>query len=230
LEVLQNLLISEVVRNSALQGNNPAAQTAPGRLLDCLVVIVRLSVAWSSDYKSLANKNRPRTPQTENAMPSPIPPTATPLYPADNPAVTTHITLLQGIINRLAGNSSSCKTWCLSLVGALIGLTGATHNAAIVTFALVPVVIFGGVDTAYLAQERAYRVLYGEIVGKVRARTYELADALNARAALTFGGYFRALRSWSIWPVYGGLIGAYLVAAHYGWLDVLAAAPALSKP
>jgi hypothetical protein len=159
-----------------------------------------------------------------------IPPTATPLYPADNPAVTAHINLLQGVINRLAASSSSCKTWCLSLVGALIGVTGATHNAAIVTFALVPVVIFGGVDNSYLAQERAYRVLYGEIASKVQARTYELADTFNARAALTFGGFFRALRSWSIWPVYGGLIGAYLVAAHYGWLDLLAAAPAPAKP
>jgi hypothetical protein len=33
LEVLQNPLIGEVVRNSALQGNNPAAQTAPGAAL-----------------------------------------------------------------------------------------------------------------------------------------------------------------------------------------------------
>ena len=90
--------------------------------------------------------------------------------------------------------------------------------------------IFGGVDTAYLAQERAYRVLYGEVVGKVQARTYNLADTFNARAALTFGGFFCGLRSWSIWPVYGGLIGAYLVAAHYGWLDLLAAAPAPAKP
>src|SRR5262249_567854 len=149
-------------------------------------------------------------------MPPTIPPTATPFYPADNPAVTAHINLLQGIINRLASNSSSCKTWCLSLVGALIGLTGATHNAAIVTFALVPGVIFGGVATAYLAQERAYRLLYSQVLGKVQARTYELADTFNARTALTFGGFFRALRSWSIWPVYGGLVGAYLVAAHYG--------------
>src|ERR1700730_5201974 len=70
-------------------------------------------------------------------------PIASPLWPADNPAVTTHISMLQGIINRLANNSGSCKTWCLTVVSALLSLAGATHLPAIVTFALVPVVIFG---------------------------------------------------------------------------------------
>jgi hypothetical protein len=32
------------------------------------------------------------------------------LWPADNPAVTAHINLLQGVINRLANNSAACKT------------------------------------------------------------------------------------------------------------------------
>ena len=42
-------------------------------------------------------------------------PGESPLWPADSPAVTAHINLLQGIINRLANNSASCKTWCLPL-------------------------------------------------------------------------------------------------------------------
>jgi hypothetical protein len=70
-------------------------------------------------------------------------PVGSPLFPADSPAVTAHINLLQGIINRLANNSASCKTWCITLVGALVSLAGATHVPGIVTFALAPVVIFG---------------------------------------------------------------------------------------
>src|ERR1700730_15200835 len=111
-------------------------------------------------------------------------PIASPLWPADNPAVTTHISLLQGIINRLANNSSSCKTWCLTLVGALVSLAGATHVPGIVTFALVPVVIFGFLDTMYLAQEKAYRDLYNCGVTKIHAGTYALEDTYEARAAL----------------------------------------------
>ena len=146
------------------------------------------------------------------------------LYPADNPAVTAHITLLQGIINRLAGNSSSCKTWCLALVSALLSLAGATHNPAVATFALVPVVIFGFVDTMYLAQEKAYRDLYDTIVAAVRGRQYELGNTFDAAAERDLDDVFWALGSWSVWPIYGGLIIAYIVAWQRGWLDLLAAA------
>src|SRR3984893_2482675 len=99
-------------------------------------------------------------------------PIASPLWPADNPAVTTHISLLQGIISRLANNSASCKTWCLTLVGALVSLAGATHVRGIITFALVPVVIFGFMDTMYLAQEKAYRDLYNSVVDSISSRSY----------------------------------------------------------
>jgi hypothetical protein len=146
-----------------------------------------------------------------------------PLWPADNPAVTTHINLLQGIINRLANNSSSCKTWCLTLVGALLSLAGATHTPAIVTFALVPVVIFGFVDTMYLAQEKAYRDLYGTVVEAVHDGSYSRAQAFNAGARRTLRHVGWALGSWAVWPIYGGLIAAYIVAEWRGWFALLAA-------
>ena len=82
-----------------------------------------------------------------------------PFRPADNPAAIEHIKLLQGIVNRLANNSASCKTWCLTLVAALLSLAGTSRNLAIVPISLVPVVVFGFIDTMYLAQERAYRDL-----------------------------------------------------------------------
>jgi hypothetical protein len=83
-------------------------------------------------------------------------PTASPLWPADNPAITAHINLLQRIINRLANNSASCKTWCLTLPAACLLLAGAIHKPRILAFALIPIVIFGFLDATYLAQERAY--------------------------------------------------------------------------
>ena len=155
--------------------------------------------------------------------------TSSPLFPGDNPAVIAHVNLLQGIINRLAGNSSSCKTWCLALVSALLSLAGATHNPAIVTFALVPVVIFGFVDMMYLAQEKAYRDLYDKIVKAVRDGSYDRNSAFNAAAARNAGHFIWALGSWSVWPIYGGLIIAYIVAVQRGWLDLLMAAQS-AKP
>lgn len=149
------------------------------------------------------------------------PPTTTPTLSAEHPAVIAHINLLQGVINRLANNSASCKTWCLTLVGALVSLAGATHVPAIITFALVPIIIFGLLDSMYLAQERAYRKLYGRIVGKIRDRSYSLSDAFDARAPLNIGSVLRAVGSWSIYPVYLGLIAVFLLAYFKGWLAVI---------
>jgi hypothetical protein len=132
---------------------------------------------------------------------------------------------LQGVINRLANNSASCKTWCLTLVGALVSLAGATHVPGIVSFALVPVVVFGFLDTMYLAQERAYRGLYKGVVEKIRNGSYALNDSYDARAPLPRWAFFSAFKSWAVYPVYLGLIAAYFLAYFNGWLALLTAAP-----
>ena len=153
---------------------------------------------------------------------NPAAPTASAFWPADNPAVMAHITLLQGIINRLAGASASCKTWCITLVAALASLAGSTRVPDIVTIALIPVVVFGFLDTMYLAQERAYRELYGSIVSKVRVGEYSRSDAFEAGAPVRFGGLARAFASWSVFPVYLGLIAIYMIARDSGWLGLVA--------
>jgi hypothetical protein len=150
-------------------------------------------------------------------------PSTSPLWPAESPAVTAHMNLLQGIINRLANNSASCKTWCLTLVSALVSLAGAMRAPGIITFALVPVVIFGFMDAMYLAQEKSYRELYGRVVASIRNGPYTLNDVYEASAPLRAEHVFSALASWSIYPVYLGLVAAYLFAHFKGWLAVLAA-------
>jgi len=91
--------------------------------------------------------------------------------------------------------------------------------------ALVPVVIFGFVDTMYLAQEKAYRDLYDTVVATVRDGSYQREGAFNAKAPRGFSHVVLAFTSWSIWPIYGGLIAAYFVAQDRGWLLLLAIPP-----
>ncbi len=153
-------------------------------------------------------------------------PTKSPFWPADNAAVTAHIGLLQDIIKRMANNSASCKTWCLALVGALLGLAGAMHSPAVVAFAVVAVVIFGFVDTMYLALEKAYRDLYDSTVKAIRDGTYGRDNLFEAGVQCTLGDFTWALASWSIWPIYLTLILAYLVAQSTG---LIAALTAVSK-
>src|SRR5215467_10173513 len=99
-----------------------------------------------------------------------------PLAPAESTAVTAHLNMLQAIVTRLAGNSAQCKTWCVTIVSALFGLAGATKSGRIAVAAIIPILVFGFVDAAYLANEKAYRDLYNRIVARIRGNTYGLGD------------------------------------------------------
>jgi hypothetical protein len=143
---------------------------------------------------------------------------ASPLVPAESPAVVAHLNMLQGIITRLAGNSAQCKTWCITIVSAIVAFAGAIKDQRVVAVAIVPIVIFGFLDAAYLANERAYRDLYNVIAAKIRDGRYRLSDAFALTAPASVGRYFGALGSWSVWPVYLGLIVAYLLARVAGAL------------
>jgi hypothetical protein len=143
-------------------------------------------------------------------------------FTPDSPAVIAHINLLQGIINRLAGASASCKTWCIALVAALLSLAGTSHLPGVTSIALVPVIIFGFLDTSYLAQERAYRDLFKAIVVKIHNGSYGVAETFVAGAPLKSGARLGAVFSWSILPIYLGLIVLYGVAYWRGWLELLA--------
>jgi hypothetical protein len=139
-------------------------------------------------------------------------------YPADNAATIAHLNYLQAIITRLAGNSAQCKTWCLAIVSALFGFAGATQNDKIVAVALIPIVIFYLVDAAYLGREKDYRQLYNSVTGRVRAGTYARSDCFNLNRPDDGGHYLEALRSWSVWPIYLGLIAGYGLTKVVGLL------------
>lgn len=38
----------------------------------------------------------------------------------ESPSVQSYLNILQSIINRMVANSSGCKTWCITLVSAVI--------------------------------------------------------------------------------------------------------------
>jgi len=141
-----------------------------------------------------------------------------PLAPAESTAVTAHLNILQAIITRLAGNSAQCKTWCVAIVSALFGLAGATKSGRIAVAAIIPILVFGFVDAAYLANEKAYRDLYNRLVARIRGNSYGLADFGDLRAPAGAGHYIWALTSWPVWPVYLGLIVAYVVVLSSGLL------------
>ena len=71
-----------------------------------------------------------------------------------------HLELIQGVINRLAGNSFAMKGWAVILVSAVFALA-AKHGAPwYLLVALLPASAFWGLDGYYLRQERLFRKLY----------------------------------------------------------------------
>ena len=46
----------------------------------------------------------------------------------ESPAVQTHLTIMQGVIQRMAENSRSCKVWCVTLVAAVLVLVARTGS------------------------------------------------------------------------------------------------------
>jgi hypothetical protein len=137
--------------------------------------------------------------------------TPSPFAPADNPAAVAHINQIQAIIARLAGNSLQCKTWCLAIVGALLGLAGASKNPTVALIAIIPVVILSLIDATYLGREKAFRDLHAEMAGLIQRGDYTRSHCFDLKLPSAHKNYRAGLRSWSVWPVYSGLLVSCLV-------------------
>ena len=69
----------------------------------------------------------------------------------ESSSVQTHLTIMQGVINRMAENSRSCKVWCVTLVAATLVLVARTGEPQHALIALVPTLLFLFLDSYYLA-------------------------------------------------------------------------------
>ena len=121
----------------------------------------------------------------------------------ESAAVQTHLTIMQGVIQRMAENSRSCKVWCVTLVSATLILVAQTGMPQNVLIALVPAVLFLILDTYYLALERGYRDAYTAFVHKLHSSGPCLADLyiVSPNGAI-FKLFVQSLTSFSILPFY----------------------------
>ncbi|HTB80261.1 MAG TPA: hypothetical protein VK717_05185 [Opitutaceae bacterium] len=79
----------------------------------------------------------------------------------ENPAIQKHLDILQGIIERLAGNASTCKNWCITLVSGAVVLSFTADlkvkQEVVYHLAYALIAIFLLLDSYYHALERAFR-------------------------------------------------------------------------
>ena len=143
-----------------------------------------------------------------------------PLMPinAESSAVQAHLTILQGVIQRMAENSRSCKIWSVTLVSAILVLVARTGEPRHALLALAPVMLFLLLDAYYLAQEQAFRKSYDAFVAKLHSGDLAEAD-LYAVMPVGMGVclVLACLRSSSVWLFYPALIATIVLA----WMLVL---------
>ena len=122
----------------------------------------------------------------------------------ESSAVQTHLTIMQGVINRMAENSRSCKVWCVTLVAATLVLVARTGEPQHALIALVPTLLFLFLDSYYLALERAFIRSQDAFVDELHRGELESADLY--RVVPTGMGWRLVgrclLGSVSIWPFY----------------------------
>ena len=74
-----------------------------------------------------------------------------------------HLEMVQSVINRMANNSFMLKGWAVTLVAGIFVLAGKDTDKLYFLVAYIPVIVFWGLDSYYLLQERVYRGLYEKV-------------------------------------------------------------------
>lgn len=123
----------------------------------------------------------------------------------ESPSVQSYLNILQSVINRMAANSSGCKTWCITLVSAIIVIIADKGKPAYITISVVPIVLFLFLDAYYLGLERLFRTLYNNFIKKLHSDTASVDDVFIVTPGTVkeiLLATLKSLSSISIWPFY----------------------------
>ena len=88
-------------------------------------------------------------------------------YGENSQAVQAHLSITQSVIQRMASNSTSCKTWCITLVSAILVVVADKGKPRYALIAVIPTVLFLVLDCYYLALERMFRRSYNSFIDKL---------------------------------------------------------------
>ena len=137
------------------------------------------------------------------------------------PAVQSHLEMLQGVIQRMAENSRSCKLWSITAISAVLFLAARTGVPWYTLIALVPLILFFLLDIYYLSLERRFRGSYLSMLEKLRNGTYGPEDIYQiVPADFSIGVLMRCLGSPSVYLYYplalGLAIAVFVVQCVFG--------------
>ncbi|MGL4498300.1 MAG: hypothetical protein ACRCU2_04480 [Planktothrix sp.] len=127
---------------------------------------------------------------------------------SESSALQAHLSIMQNVIQRMASNSASCKTWCITIVSAiLVVVADKDNNSNYAWIALLPTLIFAFLDTCYLALEKGFRNSYNEFVTKLHTGNLTVQELYIVKKKEGFALLiFKSIQSFSIWGFYFPLI------------------------
>lgn len=131
----------------------------------------------------------------------------------ESASIQTHLHIIQNVIQRMAANSNACKAWCVALVSAMLVLSADKGIGSYVWVALIPVIVFWGLDVYYLALEKAFRKSYNDFVNKLHRTALTEKDLYFIEPDGNMSKLqIEAARSFSVWGFYGSLVVLICVA------------------
>ncbi|WP_278358070.1 hypothetical protein [Idiomarina abyssalis] len=125
------------------------------------------------------------------------------LLTEESPSVQAHLQIMQGVISRMADNSTASKAWCITIVSAILVLVADKSKPEYAFIALVPIFLFLALDSYYLALEKAFRDSYNEFIGRLHSQMVGSEDLYSVvpRGNMT-KHQIDALKSFSVWGFY----------------------------
>jgi hypothetical protein len=81
----------------------------------------------------------------------------------ERPNLIKHLEFIQITIVRMAANSFVIKGWAVTLVAGILAFTSGDSDPRAASIALIPTLMFWGLDGYYLRTERLFRSLYDKV-------------------------------------------------------------------
>lgn len=133
-----------------------------------------------------------------------------------------HLEMIQGVINRLAGNSFAMKGWSVTLVSALIAIAVDKSDGRFAFAALIPSVIFWILDAYFLWQERLFRSLFDAIRLEHKSKpedffTMDTSPYLKSTPSWLQTAFFIGKKPNTILCFHGTVVLSALIAAKLLW-------------
>ena len=124
--------------------------------------------------------------------------------------VIKHLEMIQAVINRLAGNSFSIKTWSITVIAALIFFTARSDMPLnhLSCFFAIPVILFWALDGYFVGQEKVFRDVYNAV--RVKTET-DFAMKPDRGILLEFIDWARGTRSSTLILFYLPQLGAIFI-------------------